>query len=214
MQLTEEKQLQKTLEASLQKKQGTVQSTMNLQRELPVKPLIVQYLLDLEKAELLSGTKLLNVGISDGDVNALIQTPAAVDVQQTAETTSAEDPNAVSSDAGAQVQVQTGLAQNAAAAAGMKRIIFNLSVTARSYEDMLAFVDRIEKLKRISRVDSLTFSGGKSESEGSASTAGNSMKFEVSVSTFFLDGMEGLDGELPWQEYPKPAGKRNPLPQN
>jgi type IV pilus assembly protein PilO len=37
------------------------------------------------------------------------------------------------------------------------------------------------------------------------------MDFTVTVSTFYMTGMDELKSGLPWTEYPKPAGKKNPL---
>jgi type IV pilus assembly protein PilO len=219
LQLTQEKQLVAATEKSLNKQQAALQSTLNLQRELPGMPLIDQYLLDLEKAELLSDSLLLNIGISDGDASLLMQA-----LSSAANATSEQVASGQAADSGANTEDQTqGQEQppaQASSAPAVKQLTFALSVTSPKYEAMLEFISRLEKLERISHIDSISFSG-KAETTGvdfanaavdpSVEPSSNEMNFAVTVSTFYLSGIDELQDDLPWVEYPQPAGKNNPL---
>ncbi|RAP74743.1 hypothetical protein [Paenibacillus montanisoli] len=202
-QLEQEKQLLAAVDERLVKQQGELQSTLNLQRKLPVEPLIDQYLLDLEKVELLSGSQLQNIGISEGDAAALFANPnaaAAANVQ----TDTGGNQEAQGTTQEAQPQ-----AEQTPDASAVKRLTFSLSVNTPDYSHMLKFVKKLEELQRVSKIDSFSFTGGQ-ESAG-AVPGGSGMKFTVTVSTFYVSQMDELKNGLPWVEYPKPANKSNPL---
>ncbi|AZN43336.1 hypothetical protein [Paenibacillus albus] len=211
-QLTQDKLLLETVQARLKKQEGVMQSTQGLQRKLPVKPLIDQYLLDLEKAELLSGSTLQNIGITNTEVTGGSQANAA---QASAVQTTDESSGSNADQTGSQEQpAQQAPAAGQPELAGIKQLTFGLSVNSPNYEDMLSFVGRLEGMERISRIDSFQFSSGSadaSQGEGASAASSTGLNFTVSVSTFYESGMNGLDNELPWVEYPKPAGKKTPL---
>jgi type IV pilus assembly protein PilO len=203
VQLSQEKKLLAAMEGRIKKQQNELQSTQSLQRKLPVSPLIDQYLLDLEKVEALSGSQLHNIGINEGVAPAALQQE-----QGGAANTESSTGQAGQTDSGseAQVQTQTEVAQPAKINA-IGQLTFALNVSSPKYEDMLEFLKRLEGLERISSIDSLSFAGIP-EAPG---VSPSGMDFTVAVSTFYMTGMDELKSGLPWTEYPKPAGKKNPL---
>ncbi|WP_308637376.1 hypothetical protein [Paenibacillus silvisoli] len=201
--LLQEKQLLNAVDERLAKQQGELQSTLSLQRKLPVEPLIDQYLLDLEKVELLSGGQLRSIGINEGDAAALFANAnaAALVVNADGNAQAPQTENQEAAEAQQPAQAPTN---------DVKRLTFSLSVNTPDYGHMMKFLKRLEELQRISKIDSFAFTGGLATAE--AASGGGGMNFTVAVSTFYLTQMDELKNGLPWVEYPEPANKTNPLP--
>jgi type IV pilus assembly protein PilO len=205
VQLSQEKKLLAVMEGNIKKQQDELQSTQSLQRKLPVSPLIDQYLLELEKVEALSGSQLHNIGI--GEAKDLVPLQQE---QGSAASSNSSTGQTGQTDSGSQAQAQSQTQTQAAAAHpafAIKQLTFSLDVSSPKYEDMLEFLKQLEGLQRISSIDSLSFTGNP-ETPGVHPSA---MDYTVTVSTFYMTGMDELKSGLPWTEYPKPAGKKNPL---
>jgi type IV pilus assembly protein PilO len=202
---------QKLLEIISQKKaedtKKTTEDTKELQKKLPVKPLQEQLILDLEKAENLSNSKISSMGFSkDADV-----------------TTSADQANVENANANAQQTTENQVAttttnqdttgQQIASSpnSGMKKLTVSLSVESPSYEELEKFIETLESLKRIIVVESISYSGGQEIT--SLDQEDQPLTYSLTISAFYMPTLADLAAELPKIDAPAPAGKDNPLSQ-
>ena len=80
-----------------------------------------------------------------------------------------------------------------------------MSVEASVLYELEAFIKELEELPRITKVDSLTFSG---VAEGDTS---NVLTYSVVASTYYYPDLTDLKNQLPDYEAPAPSKKTNPL---
>lgn len=194
-----------------------VEQTSALQRMLPVQPFLEQFILDLEKAEVISNSLITTMSFSDAElsVDETAQENLSAEEQINADADANYEVNGkeVSSGDKAAEQGQNQAETQTAAPAipeGMKRITVNLSVKSSNYFDMLTFLKTIENLERITKIDSLSFSGGEEVKSVDAKLEG--LTYSVVLSTFYYPKLEELKDQLPAFETPPPSNKENPLP--
>jgi type IV pilus assembly protein PilO len=203
--LKQEEALLSTVEASVHNKQEKAfQGTMELQKKLPVEPLLEQFLLDLEKAEIVSGSFITSMSFGEKgneEGTDLIQeymkeVEGAIDGQT--------GDGSEGTDETSQESTATGVIPE-----GIGRLTVNLTVEAPSYFELEAFLKAIEETRRISKIDELSFSGN----EEAISTVNEPEKltYTLTVSTFYYPKLEELKGQLPSLEVPTPSKKINPL---
>ncbi|WML25433.1 pilus assembly protein PilO [Neobacillus sp. OS1-33] len=202
---------QKLLEIASQKKaedtKKTSEDTKELQKKLPVEPLQEQLILDLEKAENLSNSKISSMSFSkDADVSTAADQANAENANGQQTTTNQTDTNQATAN-------QDTAAQQAAAnqTAGMKKMTVSLSVESPSYEKLEKFVETLESLKRIIVVESISYSGG--EEITSLDQEEPPLTYSLTFSAFYMPSLDDLAAEIPKIDAPKPAGKDNPLSQ-
>jgi type IV pilus assembly protein PilO len=200
---------QKLLEIVSQKKaedtKKTTEDTKELQKKLPVKPLQEQLILDLEKAENLSNSKISSMSFSkDADVTTSTDPVNAetADGQQTTENQAATTTT---------TQETAGQQPAASPNSGMKKLTISLSVESPSYEELEKFVETLESLKRIIVVESISYSGG--EEITSLAQEHQPLTYSLTISAFYMPSLDDLAAELPKIDAPEPAGKDNPLSQ-
>jgi type IV pilus assembly protein PilO len=200
---------QKLLEIVSQKKaedtKKTTEDTKELQKKLPVKPLQEQLILDLEKAENLSNSKISSMSFSkDADVTTSADPANAENAngQQTTENQAATTTT---------TQETAGQQPAASPNSGMKKLTISLSVESPSYEELEKFVETLESLKRIIVVESISYSGG--EEITSLAQEHQPLTYSLTISAFYMPSLDDLAAELPKIDAPEPAGKDNPLSQ-
>ncbi|WP_419956033.1 pilus assembly protein PilO [Neobacillus niacini] len=202
---------QKLLDIVTQKKADdtikVVEDTRELQKKVPVKPLLEQLILDLEKAETVSKSVISNMSFSkDADV-----------VIATAETPT-ERSNGTSQGTGTTIQTNVDSPQVAAtpdqateppATNGLKKLSVSLSVESPTYEDLEKFIQTLETLERIVVVESISYSGGEEITSHEQEVA--PLTYSLTVSAYYLPTLDDLVAELPKIDAPAPANKKNPL---
>lgn len=197
---------QKLLEVVSQKKvstaDGNTEDTRGLQKKVPVQPLQEQFILDLEKAENVSNSKISAMSFSK-DADAASTSDQTNPENANAGQTTA-DPNAVNSNSENQ---RTG----SAAPTGLKKLTVQLSVESPTYKDLEKFIETLESLPRIVVVDAITYSGGQEIT--SLSQEEQPISYSLTVSAFYMPDLEDLEAELPEIDAPEPANKVNPLSQ-
>ncbi|WP_144547823.1 pilus assembly protein PilO [Bacillus sp. X1(2014)] len=203
---SEQKLLEIVSQKNAEETQKTSEDTKELQKKLPVKPLQEQLILDLEKAENISDSKISSMSFSkDVDVTTTDQTNAenangqqtTTNQTETAQTSATQDPAAQ----------QAGTTQTT----GMKKLTVSLSVESPSYEKLEKFIETLESLKRIIVVESISYSGGQEIT--SLDQEDQPLTYSLTISAFYMPTLDDLAGELPKIDAPKPAGKDNPLSQ-
>ncbi|MDQ1001335.1 type IV pilus assembly protein PilO [Neobacillus niacini] len=210
---TEQKLLEAVTQNKIDETTKVVEDTRELQKKVPVKPLLEQFILDLEKAEIVSNSVISSMSFTkDEDVILATETPAENAPADQVGTTGQET---------ATPPAQTGEApQEPAAAAngqpaaapvsnGLKKLSVSLSVESPTYEDLEKFIATLESLERIVVIESISYTGGKEIT--SLELELEKLQYSITVSAYYLPILDDLIAELPKIDAPAPANKKNPL---
>ncbi|MEC1718156.1 pilus assembly protein PilO [Schinkia azotoformans] len=185
-------------------KTGVIENSRFLQKKLPVESFLEQFLLDLEKAEVVSNSLIEDMSFQD---NAVSENDVIIN-------DSKEDQADGQENEAANVNESEEIGQQASSVPsmpeGIKRVTVNLTVTSANFFDMIKFLETIEHLERITKIDSLSFTGGKEIL--SVDDELEELTYTVVISTFYYPALEELKGELPVFDAPPPSNKDNPLP--
>ncbi|OIU70731.1 hypothetical protein [Rossellomorea aquimaris] len=179
--------LQQAVEAKVDSigKNETLDSS-SLQQKIPVAPLTEGIILDLEKAELISGSAIQSINFEKTD-GALAPTDR-------------EDTDAVPA---ADSQLPSLL----------KRMQMTMTVESPGYFEMEKFLEEIENLQRIVEINGLYFAGAQELKENMEGYSEDILTFELTASAFYIPELEDLKEGLPKIQSPPPSLKKNPLPQ-
>jgi type IV pilus assembly protein PilO len=227
---------QKVLE-TMQKKSGENETadanTTELQKEVPVKPLQDQFILDLQQAEAVSNSLIKSMSFTeDGQATTASTQPTATSTttqsQTNSGTTSQSNTSSSSSTTSQQQTAQaaqttqitngttsqpntnTNTAQTSGTPA-VSKLTVQLSIQSQSYQDLEKFINTLEGLKRITVVEAINYTGNK---EITSLTQDNKpLDYTLTISAYYLPGLTDLDKQLPKVDFPAPANKDNPLSQ-
>jgi type IV pilus assembly protein PilO len=220
---------QKVLE-TMQKKNGNNQTedanTTELQKEIPVKPLQDQFILDLQQAEAVSNSLIKSMSFTEGaQAAAASTTPAATaataqnqtnsgttgQTNTSSNTAANQQQNAQTSGTAGQPNMQNANAAQTAGTPAVSKLTVQLSIQSQRYEDLEKFINTLEGLKRITVVEAINYSGNK---EITSLTQDNKpLDYTLTISAYYLPGLSDLDNQLPKVDFPAPANKENPLSQ-
>jgi type IV pilus assembly protein PilO len=195
--VTTEKKVLELLQASTNQTQDQTKiSTVELQKKVPTKPIIEQFILDLEKAEVVSDSFITGIGIGEEQVTEQSTIEEYVQINQENsnedETTSDEQTD------------QAKLPE------GLNKVTVNLSVTSSDYFAVEEFISTLENQTRLTQVENISFSG--QQEITSLNQEINPISYSITVSTFFFPGLTDLVDQLPLLEVPAPSNKKNPFP--
>ncbi|RFU65876.1 pilus assembly protein PilO [Peribacillus glennii] len=200
----------------------TFETTDELQKQLPVKPLTEQLLLDLEKAETVSDSFIASMTFSEGGAEQSSEETAGTSASdshinpgksQTAANTGQNDEAADVTPFQSQPAEQ-GAAQNQGQEttqlpAGVQKITVNMEVESPSYFELEEFINSLEAMPRIITVDSISFAG--TQEVTMALTPALPLTCKITVSAFYAPGLTDLQNQLPTMDAPEPAKKRYPF---
>lgn len=172
----------------------TFESTETLQKEIPVQPLVEQLLLDIEKAETLSGSLVSNMDFSDSEIE-----------EKSAEETLVESLEANEEGTTEQEKEKTNIPMPA----GMKKTTVVLTVQSPDYFSMEKFIQSLESEKRIILVENLQING----QDEIISTVQEKpvIETEITISAFYMPALTDLIEQLPKMEVPNTSNKKNPF---
>ncbi|MDP4106637.1 MAG: hypothetical protein Q8935_17025 [Bacillota bacterium] len=219
---------QKVLE-TVQKKSGNNEAadanTTELQKEVPVKPLQDQFILDLQQAEAVSNSLIKSMSFTEGGQATTASTqPAAASTTTPGQTnngttgqstatgsTTASQQQAAATASSTTVQPNTNTTAKTAGAPAVSKLTVQLSIQSQRYQDLEKFINTLEGLKRITVVEAINYTGNK---EITSLTQDNKpLDYTLTISAYYLPGLKDLDKQLPKVNYPEPANKDNPLSQ-
>jgi type IV pilus assembly protein PilO len=207
---------QKLLELVSQKKVDDTTKvygeTMELQKKVPVKPLLEQFILDLEKAEIVSNSIISSMSFTkDADVIIATETPAENATVDQAGTTVQENatPPVQSGGAAPEAAAANGQPTAEPVSNGLKKLTVSLNVESPTYEDFEKFVETLENLDRIVVVESISYHGNKEIT--TLDQEAEKLSFLLTVSAYYLPTLDDLVAELPKIDSQAPANKKNPL---
>ncbi|WP_404458816.1 pilus assembly protein PilO [Sutcliffiella horikoshii] len=195
-QLQQEKAIEEQLIQVLEQQEETAQAngntTVELQRKIPVTPFLEQLILELEKAEVLSDSTIVNMSFGEGEF-----IPASTTLEEYETMHDEEDET---------VQEETYLPE------GLKKVTVNLSVESETYEDLSTFLTSLESLTRITQIESVSFTGQPEVT--STEQELQPLTYSVTLSAFYHPELEDLIEELPPLSVPEPGNKVNPFIDN
>ncbi|MTH52974.1 hypothetical protein GKZ89_06085 [Bacillus mangrovi] len=184
-------------------------SLAELQMEVPNNRFEEQFLLDLEKAEVLSGSKVTSAVFADQeftDETAEQQQEAAAEEQadEPAAEPAAEAPPAEDDPEEAAEQTPEGepASDEPSLPAGMQKVTMTVSLESGDYEGVKRFLSTLETVRRITQVESVTLANP--ESGMLEETDEEPLTYDVIVSAYYLPSLEELKEQLP------PFPKTNP----
>ncbi|MBM7691926.1 type IV pilus assembly protein PilO [Peribacillus deserti] len=194
--LTEEEKLLENIEnKKTVKPRVDGNQAASLQLKLPVEELAEQFILDLEKAEVASGSLINSMSFGDEAVKEL----AAADSETVLP-------------GGQKERVQTseasksGTAINAPLPEGVEKLTIEIHVESDTYEELSAFVQEIEKLQRLTRIENVTFTGPQEGEENF-----EKLQYNLTVSAFYYPDLKDLAEELPKLDTPPAGNRTDPL---
>ncbi|MFB1080529.1 hypothetical protein [Jeotgalibacillus sp. JSM ZJ347] len=189
----------------------TLESSAELQKQVPVKPLVDQLILELEKAELVSRSLISSINITESEVTSLNEVEEAPEQMGNPLETPAEGNAALNEDTEEVVVETEPVPLDIQAPAGLYKVLMNLSVSSDSYFEMQQFLDVLEQSNRIMEVEQISFSDD--GEQVSINDLSEPFVYTLSVAAFYYPELEELVSELPLINAPPPAEKNNPLSQ-
>jgi type IV pilus assembly protein PilO len=172
------------------------ESSVQLQKRVPVKPLLEQFIIDLEMAETLSNSQILQISFTDEGGETITDPSVTQTIPPAENTQTAENPE----------QSETTPKPE-----GIKEITLNLSIESESYFDLEKFIETLEQLDRIVEVKSINFAGPAEISSVGTGTEQGKTSFQLTLGIYYFPKLEDLAEELPEIETDGPANKSNPL---
>lgn len=185
-----------------------------LKSKVPVTAKVDELILDIERAEVISSSRLISVKFNDESVTGqdvqekIAQTLGSEDSVEPEEEseTEGEEDNVVAETEDEEVNsVQTLLPE------GINRITAEIEVEVSRFEQILTFIEEIEQLNRVIKVDSIEFEAP-DEKEVLTEKEDTTLLFNVKISTFYLPMLAEFENKLN-QELPEPAKKKDPFHQ-
>ncbi|GMB07468.1 pilus assembly protein PilO [Thermolongibacillus altinsuensis] len=193
-QLESELKTEQTLLKTIQAKQNEqnderLLSVVELQKRVPVQPFFEQFLLEIEKAEVVSNSLVSNMTFSDGE--GVTGAPNEQQEQSAQANDSEQSPSS-------------------SLPSGIKKLSVDLTVRSPSYYQLERFIETLEHAKRIIAVESLSFTGQPELT--SLTDEIQPLTYSLTVSTFYAPDLKELKKQLPPIDVPSPSQKRNPFP--
>jgi type IV pilus assembly protein PilO len=191
---------------------SSFETTVELQKKLPVKPLLDQLLLDLEKAEIISNSFIKTIQVENADASNHANT---VDETQ-------QIPNDENRDSQIEAESESSAGKSEETVgneesnqfkqelpAGLKKITLTLSVQSPTYFEMEKFLQSLESMKRILTIENLSFKGNKELLSIDESI--ESLEYNVIIAAYYSPNLLELQDDLPTIKKPEPANKINPF---
>jgi type IV pilus assembly protein PilO len=202
---TEQKLLEVVTQNKVDDTAKVVEDTRELQKKVPVKPLLEQFILDLEKAENVSNSVISSMSFSkDAEVTIVTTETTTENTTTDQSTTTAQEAPTTQEAAASTDQAAAPPASN-----GLKKLSVSLSVESPTYEDLEKFIKTLESLERIVVVESISYSGG--EEVTTLEQEKKPLAYSLTISAYYLPTLDDLVAELPKIDAPAPAKKKNPL---
>ncbi len=199
-QLKMEQQLSKTLESRLSTAASDFNSTVELQKTLPADPMTEQFVLDLEKAEVISNSFISAMEFNNEDKGINEEQAINGDPQTTDTESDSQDTETMPESNVQPIKLPEGV----------EKTSVTVIVESENYFGLEKFISTMENLQRIVMVDSISFSGP--EEITSLSDEEKKISMTLKISAFYLSGFDELKADSPKIETPAPANKQNPFP--
>ena len=192
-------------------------TTVELQKQLPVKEAVDQLVLNLEKAEVISGSAITTMAFVDGEVILSEEESAAALAAANAKAAESSTATAGETNGQAATTEEEPANEEGDPAAevvdllpqGVKKVSVAMTVQSPAFFEMEAFLESLHSMKRILKVDNLTFNG--SEEIHSIEQSSEKLEYQLTISVFYAPTLSDLQDQMPSIEAPKPSNKRDPF---
>lgn len=192
-------------------------TTVELQKQLPVKEAVDQLVLNLEKAEVISGSAITTMAFVDGEVILSEEESAAALAAANAKAAESSTATAGETNGQAATTEEEPANEEGDPAAevvdllpqGVKKVSVAMTVQSPAFFEMEAFLESLHSMKRILKVDNLTFNG--SEEIHSIEQSSEKLEYQLTISVFYAPTLSDLQDQMPTIEAPKPSNKRDPF---
>ncbi|WP_370223406.1 pilus assembly protein PilO [Cytobacillus sp.] len=182
----------------------TVLSTVELQKQVPVKRLLDQLLLDIEKSEIISDTNIIELKMNGTESDEEIDLSEEERNQSQQEVSEAEPETDDSNEIAEADPLSEEKLPN-----GIKKVSIVLNGQADTYFEMESFIKNLLDLKRIIKVESLKYTGF--DEVVSVMQEDQMVEFELAIAAYYYPELEELRKEIPPLDAPGISNKRNPL---
>lgn len=197
-----------------QSSEQTVLNTMELQKRVPVKRLLDQLLLNVEKAEIVSHATINEIqlnGTQEDENIDLISEEGTVQYDPESEEEQGDEEEIVEEDA------ETNEASEPAETAkadiplpnGIKKTSLTLFGESDSYFELEKLLENLLSMQRIIKIEELSFTG--LEEVYSVEQDTSKVEFELTLAAFYYPALEDLQAELPPLDAPEGSNKSDPL---
>ncbi|MEK5147578.1 hypothetical protein MKX53_11120 [Psychrobacillus sp. FSL K6-4615] len=178
--------------SSTQLNNNMTENAFYLKTQVPLTRELNELIRSMEEIELISDSKIISVEFNnyDGtleDSQLLPEIPEGdIETQSGSETTGEtieEDTDEMSEEPPVSPVSEVGLPEN------LKLITFNISILAKNYDQLVLFVEEIENLQRIYRVDQITLSAP-GEDQLLDKEALDDLEATIQLTTFYHEEQE------------------------
>lgn len=183
--------LKEEYSSSSQLQGNSTENTFYLKTQVPLTRELNELIRSMEEIELLSDTKILSVEFNNYD--------GTIEDAQLLPETNGEDEetesqhNEVTSDEEESIEESEEQPISPVSEAGLpenlKLITFNISILAKNYDQLVLFVEEVENLKRIYRVDQVTLTAP-GEEQLLDKDQGDDITATIQLTTFYHDEQE------------------------
>ncbi|MFT8322222.1 MAG: pilus assembly protein PilO [Bacillus sp. (in: firmicutes)] len=177
-------------------------TSLDLQKKVPVKRLLEQALLDIEKAEIVSGSNLIEIKLNGTESDEEVKSEELTTADKAIKETNKTEENNTESQENAE-------SSDPALPSGIKKTSIHITGESDTYNELEKLIDSIQSSVRIMDIESLNVTGPKEI----IAVEDNEQKieFEMSVSIYYYPELNDLIKDIPPLESPKTSDKNNPF---
>lgn len=206
-------------------KNVTFDSSVQLQKSVPVKPLLEELVLDIEKAEVVADGHVKDMTFGEGEAVELEKDDEKSNENEQSNGEQVEDNNRGGTEKDENVnedkeneQNQNEQNQNESQKKkketiplpdGVKKIAIKLEVETETYKSLEKFIETIENSERIIVVENIDFTGPKEITSEDGDQ--EPLDFTLTISAFYMPSLTDLIDQLPQIDAPAPSNKVNPF---
>lgn len=180
-------------------------SSVELQKSVPVKPLLEKLILDIEKAEIVSDSFVKEVTFGEG---IAVELPDE-EMDESQQSDNEEEEAKIQDMKEGEEESQEEVIEKIPLPEGVEKIVINIEVETKSYEALEKFIKTLERSERIIVVENIDFSGTEEVTSEDDEVA--PLTFSLTVSAFYMPTLIDLMDHLPQIEAPEPSKKENPF---
>lgn len=179
-----------------------VLSTVELQKQVPVKRLLDQLLLDIEKSEIISDVNIIEMKMNGTESDEEIDLSKEGENQSQEENSEKERTETEDSKENSEIDplIEERLPN------GIKKISIVLNGQADTYFEMESFIKNLLNLKRVLKVESLKYTGF--DEIVSVMQEVQMVEFELVIAAYYYPELAELQKELPPLDTPRISNKK------
>ncbi|PAE11151.1 hypothetical protein CHI02_16450 [Niallia circulans] len=178
----------------------TSSNTIELQKKIPVKRLLEQALLEIEKAEIISDTNILEISVNGSNADEEVANGEVTTADKAIDDANKEENR----EADEKKNTEEIVLPN-----GIHQTTINMLGEASTYFELEKFLGKIESSQRIMTVDSLNITGPKEII--AVEESDQQIDFELTVSVYYYPTLNDLIEDLPQLDTPKVSERKNPF---